>query len=140
MEDSSSTNFSVMSVTNTFFYKISEGIRITVRPSFLEDTSRRDQGQFVFLYAVRIENVSGSRARLVSRRWHIHDSIGEEMIVEGEGVVGEQPMLEPGGVHEYESYCVLKSANGYMQGQYFFEREDASRFGADIPRFVLNAE
>jgi ApaG protein len=129
-----------MSVTNPFFYRLTNGVRITVRPSHIASKSRPAAGEFVFSYAVRIENVSATRAHLVSRRWHIHDSIGEEMVVEGEGVVGLQPLIPPGGVHEYESFCVLKSPEGYMEGEYFFERDDGTTFAAAIPRFELLAD
>jgi ApaG protein len=76
----------------------------------------------------------------MSRRWLIHDSIGEEMVVEGEGVIGVQPLIPPGGVHEYVSFCVLKSPEGYMEGEYFFERADGSTFSAAIPRFELQVQ
>jgi ApaG protein len=94
----------------------------------------------VFEYRVRIENVSDQAAQLLSRRWRIHDSIGEDTEVAGDGVVGEQPLIVPGGVHEYQSFCVLKSANGYMEGEYRFQRADATRFDAIIPRFTLAAD
>lgn len=122
-----------------FFYKLSHGIRITVRPLYLHDRSNPDQRQFVFAYFVRIENVGDEDAHLLRRRWLIHDSIGEDVEVEGEGVVGEQPMLEPGEVHEYSSFCVLKSTHGHMEGQYLFTRPDGATFEADIPRFILDA-
>jgi ApaG protein len=128
-----------MPVTNQFFYRLSNGVRITVRPAHLASESVPEAGKFVFSYAVRIENVSGSGVHLLSRRWHIHDSIGEEMVVEGEGVVGVQPLIRAGGVHEYESFCVLKSPAGFMEGEYFFEREDGTTFSAAIPRFDLVA-
>lgn len=129
-----------MPVTNPFYYKMSNGVRITVRPTFLAGRSRPWAGEFVFTYAVRIENQSGVAARLMSRRWVIRDSNGEETIVEGEGVVGQQPLINSGAVHEYESFCVLKSREGHMEGQYFFVRPDGSTFSADIPRFELQAE
>jgi ApaG protein len=129
-----------MPVTNRFFYRLTNGVRITVRPSHIVSKSRPEAREFVFSYAVRIENVSGNGVHLLSRRWHIHDSIGEEMIVEGEGVVGLQPLIPAGGVHEYESFCVLKSPEGFMEGEYFFEREDGSAFAATIPRFDLTAQ
>jgi len=88
---------------------------------------------------VRIENVGSFPAHLLTRRWHIHDSIGENLEVEGDGVVGLQPLIEPGGVHEYQSFCVLKSPAGYMEGSYFFERPGGQRFEAIIPRFHLQA-
>ncbi len=122
-----------------FFYRETAGIRITVRPVYLREQSRPYAAQYVFAYHVRIENVGAQAAQLLSRRWQIHDDIGEDTEVEGEGVVGEQPLIAPGGVHEYRSFCVLKSPSGAMEGQYRFVRADGSRFEALIPRFVLSA-
>jgi ApaG protein len=121
------------------FYRISHGVRVTVRPLFLDDRSSPDDQQFVFAYFVRIENVGDEEVQLLRRRWLIHDSIGEDLEVEGEGIVGEQPLIEPGGVHEYSSFCVLKSPQGHMEGHYLFARPDGSTFAADIPRFVLDS-
>jgi len=120
-----------------FFHRQTEGIRITVRPSFLREQSRPGAAQFVFAYHVRIENVGDQAAQLLTRRWQIHDDIGEDTAVEGEGVVGEQPVIAPGRVHEYRSFCVLKSESGWMEGEYRFVRADGSRFDAVIPRFLL---
>lgn len=123
-----------------FFYRETEGIRITVRPRYVPEQSRPSQRHFVFAYYVRIENVSQETAQLVSRRWLIHDSVGRDTEVEGEGVVGEQPVLAPGRVHEYQSFCVLQSGSGHMEGSYRFVRADGSAFEAQIPRFILDAE
>lgn len=123
-----------------FFYRETEGIRITVRPRYVPEQSRPSQRHFVFAYNVRIENVSQETAQLVSRRWRIHDSVGRDTEVEGEGVVGEQPVLAPGRVHEYQSFCVLQSGSGHMEGSYRFVRADGSAFEAQIPRFILDAE
>ena len=123
-----------------FFYRESHGMRITVRPVYLAEHSQPSSGRYVFAYFVRIENVGAIAAQLVSRRWRIHDSVGEDTEVEGAGVVGEQPLLRPGQVHEYRSSCVLKSPDGYMEGQYRFIRVDGSLFEAEIPRFVLHAD
>lgn len=128
-----------VSTTSPFFYRLTDGIRVTVRPVYLPEQSIPEQQQFVFAYYVRIENVSGQSVQLLSRRWRIHDSIGEDTEVAGDGVVGEQPLLIPGAVHEYQSFCVLKSANGHMEGEYRFVRTDDSRFDALIPRFTLAA-
>lgn len=129
-----------MSTAAPFFYRNTDGIRITVRPTFLPEQSIPEQRQYVFSYNVRIENTTKQSAQLLSRRWRIHDSIGEDTVVAGDGVVGEQPLLVPGAVHEYQSFCVLKSANGYMEGEYRFVSADTSRFEAVIPRFVLTAD
>ncbi len=123
-----------------FFYKLSNGFRITVRPSYLPAQSVPDQRQFVFAYFVRIENVGARPAQLLSRRWHIHDDVGEDTEVVGDGVVGEQPIIVPGGVHEYQSFCVLKTRSGYMEGEYFFEAPEGARFACEIPRFALVAD
>ena len=123
-----------------FYYRETSGIRITVRPSFLADQSRPSFGRFVFAYRVRIENVGAQPAQLVSRRWDIHDSVGEDSTVEGEGVVGQQPVVRPGGVHEYSSYCVLKSPEGHMEGAYRFVRADGTSFEAGVPRFLLRVD
>jgi ApaG protein len=122
-----------------FFYKESLGIRITVRPMYLRDQSEPAARHYVFAYFVRIENVGTESAQLRSRRWLIHDSIGEDTEVKGEGVVGEQPVVAPGQVHEYQSFCILKSGEGYMEGHYDFVRPDSTTFEAGIPRFILSA-
>jgi ApaG protein len=122
-----------------FYYRLTDGIRITVRPVYLPERSNPLKQQYVFAYFVRIENIGSLTAQLRSRRWRIVDSVGEETVVEGEGVVGEQPTLSRGQVHEYQSFCVLKSTSGYMEGEYFFVREDGEKFAAEIPRFHLEA-
>jgi len=123
-----------------FFHRETEGIRITVRPAYLREHSRAAERQFVFAYFVRLENVGEQSAQLLTRRWMIHDDIGEDSQVEGVGVVGEQPILAPGDVHEYQSFCVLKSPSGYMEGAYRFVRGDGASFDAPVPRFTLDAK
>ena len=120
-----------------FYYRETEGIRITVRPAYVPAHSRTENEQYVFAYFVRIENVGPLPMRLHTRHWYIHDSNGEVTEVEGEGVVGEQPLIGPGRVHEYQSFAVLKSPHGWMEGEYGFERPDGSPFAARIPRFDL---
>jgi ApaG protein len=123
-----------------FFYKLTNGFRITVRPAFLADQSAPEQRQFVFAYFVRIENVGTRAAQLLSRRWRIHDDADGDTEVVGDGVVGEQPLMVPGGVHEYQSFCVLKGRSGFMEGEYFFAAADGERFACEIPRFTLAAD
>ncbi len=124
-----------------FYHRVSHDIRITVRPSFLAGQSHPASGRYVFGYAVRIENVGTDTARLTHRRWDIHDSVdgGADKEVQGEGVVGEQPVIRPGMVYEYQSYCILRSPSGHMEGAYRLEREDGTAFSAQIPRFLLDA-
>lgn len=123
-----------------FYYRETHGIRITVRPLYLQAHSRPQQHQFVFAYFVRIENIGAQAAQLLSRRWLIHDSNGEETEVHGDGVVGVQPLIRRGHVHEYQSMCVLRSPTGFMEGHYHFVRADRTCFDAQIPRFYLEAE
>ena len=122
-----------------FYYQETQGIRITVRPLYLDEQSQPLLRRYVFAYFVRIENVSQRTVQLLTRHWYIHDSIGEDHEVAGDGVVGEQPTLAPGAVHEYQSFCILKSPNGHMEGSYRFVRADDSLFDAAIPRFLLAA-
>ena len=120
-----------------FFYKITSGMRISVRPAYLHERSNPLLEQYVFAYDIRIENVADQGAQLRTRRWLIHDEAVGDTVVEGEGVVGEQPHLMPGQVHEYRSFCVLKAPNGWMEGVYRFVRDDNTSFEAVIPRFTL---
>ena len=121
------------------YQALTDGILIRVRPAFSLADSSRDQERFVFTYHVEMENQGDESAKLLFRHWRIHDAGGEDSEVNGEGVVGQQPTLGPGGTHQYRSYCTLRSPAGYMEGHYTFERLDGSRFRARIPRFSLSA-
>lgn len=121
-----------------FFHAITEGMRIIVRPRYAEEHSDPDAPRHVFIYHIRIENTGDRTAQLLWRHWYIHDAAAGDSEVEGEGVVGEQPTLAPGDVHEYESFCVLQAPEGWMEGWYDFKRPDGSAFRAAIPRFVLS--
>ena len=112
---------------------------MTVRPSFSLAQSDPAEGEFVFSYQIRMENLGQEAAQLLFRHWHIHDSGGDDQEVDGEGVVGQQPLLVPGKTHEYQSFCVLNSPAGFMEGYYTFVRPDGSRFRVAIPRFSLQA-
>jgi ApaG protein len=122
-----------------FFYRMTHAIRISVYPTYLADQSQPLENRYTFAYHIRIENVSRETVQLLSRHWMINDSIGEQYEVAGAGVVGEQPVLRPGDVHEYQSFCILKSPNGSMEGWYTFRVEGGQSFDATIPRFVLEA-
>lgn len=139
MAESRSTQNVVQVNRRPFYYRETLGLRVSVKPVYLPDQSSPARRHFVFAYFVRIENVGTEAAQLLTRRWLIHDSAGEDTEVEGDGVVGEQPRLEPGSVHEYQSFCVLRSRSGYMEGHYGFIRDDGTAFRAMIPRFDLEA-
>jgi ApaG protein len=120
------------------YEKATEGIRVRVQPHFsLADSSPAD-GTFVFSYHVSLSNEGAVPAQLLFRHWHIHDSAAGDSLVDGEGVIGEQPFLAPGASHEYSSYCVLQSPVGYMEGYYTFVRPDGRQFRVEVPRFALN--
>jgi len=121
------------------YQELTEGILIRVSPAFSLADSSRGEGRFVFTYHVEMENQGEEPARLLFRHWKIHDAGGEDTEVNGEGVMGQQPLLIPGGAHEHKSYCILESPAGFMEGEYTFERPDGSRFKAKVPRFSLAA-
>lgn len=122
------------------YHRITEGLRVTATPRFVPEQSRPVDGHFVFAYRIRLENVAERPAQLLSRHWWIQDETGELVEVEGAGVVGEQPLLGPGGTYEYQSFCVLKGPRGWMEGIYRFVRPDGTAFEAGIPRFQLDAD
>ena len=114
------------------------GIRVQVTTRFLADRSSPRDHEYLFAYFIRISNVGSETVQLVSRHWVITNTDGEEEEVRGEGVVGEQPVLPPGGSHEYNSFCNLKTPVGTMRGTYQMVAEDGTKFDANIPEFVLS--
>ncbi len=121
------------------YESLTDGIRVTVRPQFSLAQSAPGEREFVFSYHVRMENLGEQAAQLLFRYWRIHDFAGDDQEVDGEGVVGQQPLLDPGKAHEYQSFCVLSSPLGFMEGHYTFVRPDGTRFRVAIPRFQLQA-
>ena len=113
------------------------GIRIQVRSEFVPERSSPRDSSFLFQYHVRVSNVGTETAQLISREWIITNAEGEVERVKGPGVVGEQPVLHPGGSFEYTSYCPLKTAVGSMQGSYQMLTTDGERFDALISPFTL---
>ena len=111
------------------------GIRITVKSRFLPEQS--GGGRYAFAYQVRIENVGEVPAQLRSRHWVITDGNGKVEEVRGEGVVGQQPKLEPGEKHDYSSGAVLQTPHGSMHGSYRMVRDDGGHFDAVIAPFSL---
>ena len=113
------------------------GIRIRVRSEFLPNKSSPRDNTYVFQYHVRIDNTGTATAQLISREWIITDAEGEVQRVTGPGVVGEQPVLPPGGTFEYTSFCPLKTNVGSMQGSYQMITADGEQFDATIAPFTL---
>lgn len=113
------------------------GIRVEVVSRYLPERSSPRQRQFLFAYQVTITNEGDEVAQLTSRRWIITDGNGEVQTVEGPGVVGEQPVLEPGMRFEYTSFCPLTTAFGTMHGHYVMIRPGGETFEAEIAPFML---
>ena len=116
-----------------------QGVTVRVSVSYLPEQSEPRRGRWFWAYHVRIENEGGQAVQLLTRHWIITDGRGARHSVEGEGVVGEQPLIEPGGSFDYVSGCPLATPTGAMQGSYRMVAEDGQTFDVDIPRFTLTA-
>ena len=114
------------------------GIEVTVEPFYLEEQSRPDDSRYVWGYRINITNRSALRVRLMDRYWRITDANGQVEEVSGPGVVGEQPVLDPGESFEYSSGCPLDTSSGMMVGRYRMERSDGAEIDVDIPAFSLD--
>jgi ApaG protein len=123
----------------TSYAATTENITVTVRPIYLDGQSDVMARKFVFGYWVSIANDRDEPVQLLRRHWFIHDTKGDVREVEGEGVVGRQPVIQPGEAHEYSSYCVLETFEGSMEGTYQMRRPDGELFFITIPTFILRA-
>lgn len=118
--------------------QITQGVKISVETMFQPEYSNPLNDHFMFSYKINIENMTDDSVQLISRHWYIFDSIGTHREVIGEGVVGLQPVIEPGSSHEYVSGCDLKTEIGYMKGTYSMKRlADGDMFEVEIPAFQL---
>jgi ApaG protein len=115
------------------------GIVVRVSVSYLPEQSEPDRGRWFWAYHVRIENGSSQSVQLLTRHWIITDGRGARHTVEGEGVVGEQPLIAPGASFDYVSGCPLATPTGSMQGSYHVVTEDGGAFDVAIPKFALLA-
>lgn len=116
---------------------VTEGVRVDVRTAWLKDRSSPQFGHFVFAYKVRITNESDEQVQLLRRQWLITDAFGQKREVSGDGVIGKQPVLEPGDFHEYISGCDFMTPMGQMKGYYYMERLDGSQLRVRIPNFTM---
>lgn len=114
-------------------------ILVEVQPRHLPEQSAPEQSLYVFAYTITITNTGEIPAQLISRSWNVNDANGHTEKVRGLGVVGQQPLLQPGETFEYTSGTRLRTPTGTMHGSYFFVAEDGERFDVDIPMFVLDA-
>ena len=116
---------------------VTEGIRVTVEATYLDEHSDPDDNNYAFSYTVTIANEGDARVQLRRRHWIITDGNGEVREVEGPGVVGEQPVLNDGEAHRYTSGAVLTTPVGTMEGTYEMHEPEGRIFRAVIPRFQL---
>ena len=121
------------------YAETTESITVQVEPVYLEEQSDPEENHFVWAYHVRIENHGQRTVQLKTRHWRITDSMGKVHEVRGDGVVGEQPVLTPGGAFEYTSGTPLSTSSGIMDGSYQMETEDGKRFDIRIPAFSLDS-
>jgi len=111
---------------------------VTVKTQYLAEQSNPDRGLYGFSYTITIRNTGTVAAQLISRHWVITDANNQVQEVRGLGLVGHQPLLQPGEQFEYSSGTQLVTAQGSMRGEYFCVAEDGHRFEAPIPEFVLS--
>ena len=116
---------------------VTEGIRVTVESRYLEERSEPEDGSYAFAYRVAIRNDGSAPVQLRRRHWIITDGNGQVREIEGPGVVGEEPVLKPGDVHEYVSGAILPTPVGTMHGSYEMHERSGRIFRADIPVFAL---
>ncbi len=115
------------------------GVAVRVRPRFLEAESDPRTNEYVWAYDVEIENRSDQAVRLTTRHWHIVDAAGRRQTIDGEGVVGQQPRLEPGEAFRYTSGAPLAAPSGVMGGSYDFETDLGQQLKVGIPTFSLDS-
>ncbi|UAW64403.1 Co2+/Mg2+ efflux protein ApaG [Mycoavidus sp. HKI] len=111
---------------------------VSAQANYLPEQSEPDQCQFAFAYTMTIRNSGQVAAQLIARQWLIVDSENHAQEIKGLGVVGHQPLLQPGEQFQYTSWAVIATPVGTMRGEYFCVAEDGTRFDAPIPEFVLH--
>lgn len=120
--------------------QVTQGIKVSVETNFEGTFYKNYKKQYAFAYVITIENQSKDAVQLTSRYWFIQDALNESEIVEGEGVIGQKPVIQPGELHSYSSGCVLVSPFGSMQGHYHMVNlASTKKFQVHIPLFKLSA-
>lgn len=121
------------------YSQTTRGVRINVTPVFLSEQSDPENNDYVWAYTVEIENLSDQTVQLTARRWHITDRNGITQVVQGPGVVGEQPILHEGDSFTYTSGCPLNTPSGVMRGYYSMQTLEGETFEAQVPAFSLDS-
>lgn len=126
-------------VKNFTFESKSNDFLISIKPLFMPTHSSIEDLLFVWCYHVQIENFGNEAYKIINRHWKITDGNAKVCEVTGEGVGGEQPLLNPGDLYEYTSAVPLCTPSGFMQGYYIMEKEDGSHIELDTPTFSLDS-
>lgn len=126
-----------MSLTLEVYTETTHSFEVSVSPQYQPEHSEPLNGSWIWSYRVRIRNGSSEPARLLSRRWEITDRRGREQVVQGPGVVGQTPRIEPGDTFEYHSGCPLTTPSGSMRGTYLMQHDDGDTFYIAVPAFAL---
>ena len=116
---------------------VTQGVKISVKTQYLPDESEPDQNRYYFAYQVTIENKGSQPAQLLTRHWIIKDAHNKVQEVQGEGVIGQTPLIEPGESFTYVSMCPLDTEYGTMRGSYGMVRPSGELFNATIAPFAL---
>lgn len=119
---------------------VTRNIEVTVAPRFLPERSAPTKGEYFWAYTITISNLGSDEVQLLTRYWHITDAQGRIKEVHGAGVVGEQPIIEPGESFEYTSGVPLPTPSGFMTGRYGMIDADGARFEIEVPAFSLDAQ
>lgn len=117
--------------------QLSDTINVQVKTRYLSEQSRPDQSRYVYAYTITIANKGSAPAQLISRHWLISDEKDQTKEIKGPGVIGEQPVIQPGKSHTYSSGVVMETAVGTMAGSYQMQTLDGENFNAAIPTFTL---
>ena len=123
----------------SMYSEVTNSIKISVDPIFMEEQSEPEEFHFVWAYHICIENQGEDTVQLIRRHWHITDSHGRIHEVQGEGVVGEQPVLQPGESFEYTSGTPLATPSGFMVGSYQMVSKTGTSFNVSVPAFSLDS-
>jgi ApaG protein len=123
---------------DAMYRAVTQGIEITVEPFYLEEESAPEDNRYVWGYRITIANNSSDTVQPRSRYWQITDANGRVEEVRGAGVVGEQPVLDPGDSFQYSSGCPLTTSSGVMVGRYQMQNPTGNTFEVDIPAFSLD--
>lgn len=121
------------------YEKTTNNVRVRVCPTYLDEQSSPAEGNYVWAYEVEIENLGEAPVQLLNRYWRITDGAGQTQEVRGPGVVGEQPVIDPGDSFSYTSGCPLRTPSGIMVGTYEMLTESGEHFLVDVPAFSLDS-